>query len=288
MPGGEAGAGSGTPAWCKAAAAVAVLTFVAAAASGLWGWQQHREAQKKDAEAERWREAAQAESARAESLWRRLARTDSAEEALRDSIGRLLDEIDAELPGLDTALAEAGDSLEATLELMGPTIEHVRERLPEGAKHLAGTLEAQRQAALGQWEVRDSASSRFREQMRQKVRLLVQDTLSLHRQLDSTRTWGEGERRAKEAWQDAWGRMEMARDEWRDAARKSPLEALFGETIWQVGGTLASAVIAVQQGPETALGWGLAKGTDVAVTLATEPRPAAVDTMELEPPEPEP
>lgn len=204
------------------------------------------------------RMAERADSARQEALQafrRDSAALDSArarERAVRDSLGVLLAEAERDAE-------EATGQVEVETVALDSTLAELSRRVrPE----LVGLVTR----AMEQADRLHGAHDRYRSAMERRVALLIQDTASLAEELGATRRALTSTREALHRTQDAFVAMTEARNRWRRAADPPFLARLFGENLLEAAGTVGSGALAYVAGEEKGLlGWGLAKGADLAI-----------------------
>lgn len=186
--------------WGGVVLAVALLAF------GLHRYfEAVEEAERQDAVADSALQVALQDSTTADSALAVLDSVRAREAHVRDSLNAELREATEQAEAEHTSTVQAGENLHATLDSLaravGPNLEPVVQRAKSQADSVL------------------SAHDRFREQMRRQVRLLAQDTASLHRELAETRTALDSVAQSADSWRDAYREMESARDRWREAAR---------------------------------------------------------------------
>lgn len=170
-----------------------------------------------------------------------------ADSAVRvaDSLSLALDTLDAKLDTVQTREAAVRDSLRAALEQALEDEREAETDVAEAGATLDSTLNRLAQAvrpelepvvaeARTQLDSLQSAHSRLTGSLRLQVGLLARDTASLSRELDVTRETLTGTREALRSTRSALAEMTEARDKWRDAAQPFGL-SVSGE-VWGLVG----------------------------------------------------
>lgn len=211
------------------------------------------------ARADRRQQAVDSLASRSDSLEGRLDAVSSREQAVRDSLRRALTVIDRRL---EADLADA----EGAWAALDTALVELRRRAPPRLQGLVREVTERADTARAN-------ALRIRTGLRAKVSLLEADTASKRRELTQVRLTLSGVTEERDSLRlhvdglrGALDRMTDARDRWKDAARRSPLEVLLGDGLLAGATNVALGALTCTQDPGGAcVGWAAENGRRILV-----------------------